>query len=93
VDTAHVVLETVKHAEQDEAVVLRFYEAFGGRGEVCLHTPLAVHRADDVDLMENKLGALPVKKDEQGSIVPFDIKPYEIKTLKLWIEPGGRACG
>ena len=91
VDAAHVVLETVKHAEQDEAVVLRLYEAFGGRGEVGLRTPLAVRRADEVDLMEDKLGALPVKKDEQGSIVPFDIKPYEIKTLKLWIEPGGRA--
>jgi len=90
VNEANVVLETVKRAEVDEAIVLRFYESFGRRGKVQLQTPFAVSRAREADLLENDLEDLSVKRSKGESIVDFHVKPYEIKTLKLWIEDGKR---
>jgi alpha-mannosidase len=90
-DTANVVLETAKKAEMDDAIVLRFYESFGRRGQVNLYTPFAVRQAREADLLESDLFDLPVNRDSQGSIVAFSIKPYEIKTVKLWIEAGKQA--
>jgi alpha-mannosidase len=90
VDAPNVVLETVKRAESEEAIVLRLYESFGRRGQVRLQTPFAVNQARETDLLENDLADLSVNRDKQESIVGFSIRPYEIKTLKLWIEAGNR---
>jgi alpha-mannosidase len=90
VDAPNVVLETVKRAEVEKAVVLRFYESFGRRGQVHLHTPFAVTRAREADLLENDLDDLPVNRGKQESIAVFSVRPYEIKTVKLWIEDGNR---
>jgi alpha-mannosidase len=90
VDVPNVVLETVKRAEMDEAIVLRFYEAFGQRGQVQLQTPFAVTRAQETDLLENDLEDLSVRGGKLESSVSFSVKPYEIKTVKLWIDVGNR---
>jgi alpha-mannosidase len=90
VDAPNVVLETVKRAELVDAIVLRLYESHGGRGRVELHTQFAVTRAREADLLENDLDDLSVNRGKQESIVVFSVRPYEIKTVKLWIEDGNR---
>jgi alpha-mannosidase len=79
VDRPGVLIEAVKHAERDESVIVRLYEAYGSRGQVELITTLPVKHAFRADLME-RTGA-PVEC-ELGRIA-FTVKPFEIVTFKL----------
>jgi alpha-mannosidase len=74
-----VIIEAVKHAERDESVIVRLYEANGSRGPATLTTTLPVKHAFYADLME-RTGA-PV--DCAGGRIAFAIKPFEIVTFKL----------
>ena len=65
VDDANLVLDTIKRAEDSDALVLRLYEAHGGRGvaRVRLATPFASARRanpleDDGDALEVEGGAI-----------------------------------
>jgi alpha-mannosidase len=82
VDRVGVFIEAVKHAEREEAVIVRFYEAHGTRGQVVLATTLPVKHAFRADLMERS-GA-PVEC--AGGEIRFTVKPFEIVTLKLVLE-------
>jgi alpha-mannosidase len=79
VDRAGVVIEAVKHAEHEESVIVRLYEAHGSRGPAVLATRLPVKHAFYADLME-RTGA-PV--DCSGGEIAFTVKPFEIVTFKL----------
>ena len=75
----NVVLTAVKKAEDDNALILRFYEWAGKETDVILHVPGTAQAASETDLMEHRLADLAVNA---GSIV-VHTKPYEIKTVKL----------
>ena len=75
----NMVLDTVKKAEDDECIVLRFYEAHNKRGRVSLSTELPVRQAWECDLLERNLGRIDVRE----GVISFDIVPFEIKTVKL----------
>ncbi len=79
VDRPGVLIEAVKHAERDESVIVRLYEANGSRGPVTLITTLPVKHAFRADLME-RTGA-PVECE--GGRISFSVKPFEIVTFKL----------
>ena len=79
VDRAGVILEAVKHAERDDSVIVRLYEAYGSRGTVTLKTSLPVKHAFRADLME-RTGA-PVGCE--GGEIAFTVTPFEIVTFKL----------
>jgi alpha-mannosidase len=79
VEEGTAVLETVKRAEDSEDVILRLYESQGARGRTVLVTPLAFQGAVRTDLLENETTALVMKNGK----VTFDLKPFEIITLKL----------
>jgi alpha-mannosidase len=79
VDRPGVVIEAVKHAERDESIIVRLYEAHGARGPVTLTTTLPVKHAFEADLME-RTGA-PVEC--KGGKIDFAVKPFEIVTFKL----------
>jgi alpha-mannosidase len=85
VDRSNVVVETIKRAEKEKAAIVRLYEAFGMRTPVCLRTPFKIQRATETDLLENDIQELSVRKGRGESCLQFYIRPYEIKTLKLWI--------
>jgi alpha-mannosidase len=75
-----VFLETVKRAERTDNAIVRFYEAYQSRGEVCITSSL--HRESSVcemDLMENKISDLSA---ENGEVI-MQIKPFEIKTIQF----------
>ncbi|MFQ6049280.1 MAG: glycoside hydrolase family 38 C-terminal domain-containing protein, partial [Phycisphaerae bacterium] len=80
----HVVIETVKKCQDDQAVVLRLYEAQRRRGVVRLRSFWPIRRAQVVDLLERPIERLAV--DEQG--VRLEFRPFEIKTIKLWLADG-----
>jgi len=76
---ATVVLTAVKKAEDDSALVLRFYEWAGKEADVKLRLPCGAQAASETDLMERPLHELPL----QSGIVTVRTKPYEIKTLRV----------
>jgi len=59
--------------------ILRFHEVFGKTAEVKLELPWPV-RADEANLIDYTERAFPL----QAGRVSFTLKPYEIKTLKIY---------
>lgn len=84
VDRPGVVIEAVKRAEKEAAIIVRLYEAHGGRGPVSFRTSLPVRQFFKADLLERSLS--PLEQTEQGA-VRIDISPFEIVTLKLVLPP------
>ena len=79
VDTPSVVIETVKKAEDSDDLIVRLYEAHGGRGPVLLSTPLPVHSVALCNILEDEFRELTW---ENGG-VQFEVTPFQIVTLKL----------
>ena len=77
----NVVVTAVKKAEDDSALVIRFYESAGKKGDVQLKLPRKPASVEETDLMERPLGALQL--DADGTVVTVPTGPYEIKTLKV----------
>jgi alpha-mannosidase len=75
----NIILTALKKAEDEDALVLRFYEWAGKDGEVQLQIPPGAQSATETDLMEKPMGSLPVQNDS----VTVHTKPYEIKTIKV----------
>jgi alpha-mannosidase len=75
----NVVLTAVKKAEDDDALIVRFYEWAGKETDVKIQLPPGAQSAQDADLMERPIGALPL----QAGVVTVHTKPYEIKTVKV----------
>ena len=74
-----VVIESVKRAEDSNAVIVRLYEAWGGRCRVDLRTSLAVRTAALCDLLERDRSSVPV----DDGMVSLELAPFKILTLKL----------
>lgn len=79
VDKAHVVIETVKAAEDGDGTIVRLYENQRCRGPVRLCANFPFTKAWRTNLLEDNQEQLKVNDGE----VHFDIKPYEIVTLRL----------
>jgi alpha-mannosidase len=79
VDDAHLVLDTVKLAEDGDDVILRLYEAHGARGtaRVVLDPPPV--RARRLSLLEDDAGAAEIR--DGVVVVPY--RPFEIVTLAV----------
>jgi alpha-mannosidase len=75
----NVVLTAVKKAEDNDELVFRFYEWAGKETDVSIQLPMGAKSAQDADLMEWPIGALPLT----SGVVTVHTKPYEIKTVKV----------
>lgn len=78
-DSGSVVIETVKKAEDDDGMIVRLYEHGNRRENICVSFGFNVQTAYVCDLMEAEQGALHVT----DNTVSFNIKPFEIVTLKV----------
>jgi alpha-mannosidase len=78
-DAPNVVLETVKRAEDGDGVIVRLYETQRRRGAITLTTAFPLQAAARTNLLEEEKFALPVT----DNTVRYDIRPYEIVTLRL----------
>ena len=74
-----VVFETIKVAEAGTGIVVRLYEAEGGRGPLEVTTTLPVRKAWLTSLLEGDEEPLPIN----NGVVHLDLKPFEIITLKF----------
>ena len=75
----NVIITALKHADEENSLVLRFYEWAGKDGEVTIQLPPGAESAAETDLMEKRMGSLPV----HNGAVSLHTKPYEIKTIKV----------
>jgi alpha-mannosidase len=78
-DDANLVLDTIKKAEDSDAVVLRLYECHGARGRARLNIGWPTKRAILCNLLEDEGKTLKVN---DGSI-EIEYGPYQIVSVKV----------
>jgi alpha-mannosidase len=77
-DAGGLVLDTVKLAEDDDdTLVLRLYEAHGGRGRARVRLNVPFTTARRANLLEDDLGPAPV----DGDTIAVEYRPWEIVTV------------
>ena len=76
-DDPNVVVDTVKRAEDSDALVLRLYEAHGGRGTVRVQLGLPFGVARLANLLEDE--GDPLEVDGDTIVVPYG--PHELVTV------------
>jgi alpha-mannosidase len=76
-DDPNLVLDTIKRAEDSDALVLRLYEAHGGRGQARLSLAVPFQEARRATLLEDAGEPLPA----EGSMIVVPYRPHEIVTI------------
>ena len=79
VDSEHVIVDTVKKAEDSKDIIVRLYECHGTRAKTRVSFGFDVGSAMLVDLMERDMANLNVKNNS----VTAELNPFEIYTIKL----------
>lgn len=79
VDVPNVIIDSVKKAEDSEDMIVRLYECFNRRSAVTLQCGLPIVEASFCNLMEEE----DVKANHTADTVTFEMKPYEIKTVRI----------
>ena len=80
VDTPNLVLDTIKLAEREDALVLRLYEAHGARGRArSAPRPGCDQRGRARTCSRTR----PATSRLDGSVIELDYRPFEIITLIL----------
>ena len=88
VDDPGFVVVTVKRADDGTGdLVVRGYEAYGGRRRVRLRALFPVTSAHRTDLLERPRHGLPL---DDGAVV-VDLRPFELVTMRLRGSGSGRA--
>ncbi len=77
----HVVIDTVKKAEDSGALIVRLYEAHGKRGTIRLTSSLPVKSVARVNLLEEE----DQKLQWTSGGVDVSVTPFQLVTLKLEI--------
>ncbi|QYR22349.1 alpha-mannosidase [Paenibacillus sp. sptzw28] len=80
IDHPGVMIEAVKKSEDGSGLIIRLYEAFGGRTKAGLHVGLPFSRIESVNMMEDQAEAIAA---EPGEPVALTFSAFEIKTLKV----------
>jgi alpha-mannosidase len=79
VDADNVVIDSIKKAEDSDDLIVRVYEAHGGRGCARMTFAHAPESVTECDLMEEN----DVAVELDGASISFDIQPWEIRTFKV----------
>jgi alpha-mannosidase len=79
IDTRQVIVESIKRAEDSDAVVIRLYEAWGRTCRARLRTTLPAKRAWLCDLLERERTQVKLRNGE----LELELTPFKILTLKL----------
>lgn len=91
-----LVLDTIKRGEDDEdvtrgelpprtgkSVILRIYEALGGRARGSIHARLPVKRVWKTNILEDDEELLEASEYHGGVSVDIELRPFEIATYRL----------
>ncbi|KAJ2706888.1 Glycoside hydrolase, 38 vacuolar alpha mannosidase [Coemansia sp. IMI 203386] len=84
-DAPNVVLDAVKAAEDgSQDVIVRLYEAYGGRSKAVLTTKLAFGGVAKTNILEEQMERLELMTAAgKGQHVVVDLKPFEVVTLRF----------
>ena len=85
-----VLVETIKWAEDEDAMIVRLYEADGGAGPAMLVLGTPTQAVDEVDLLERN--PQPVSVDGDGRAA-LNFRAREVKTVRITPSPSGRGQG
>ena len=77
VDDPNLVLDTVKRAEDSDALLLRLYEAHGARGRARLRVGWPVAEAVSCNMLEDEGDPLPLA----GGVIELGYRPHQIISL------------
>lgn len=80
VSSDSVIIDAVKKAEDEDCLIVRMHECRGGRSNVTLSSEYAVKRIAPCNLIEHNCGDIV-----DGASIDFEIKPFEIRTFKLFL--------
>ncbi len=75
----NLILSALKKAEDDDALIIRFFETFGESCRAILGVPENITKAEVVNLLEEREGEVEIK----NGVIEIDVKPFEIISLKL----------
>ncbi len=75
----NIIIETVKQCENDESVIVRFYEYHNSHSKVTLDFGIDFDKAFICDMLENNLDEI----EKNNRSVTLSVKPYEIVTVKI----------
>jgi alpha-mannosidase len=75
----HVVVETVKAAQDGQGLIVRLYEAHNQRGSATLSFHAPLRQAHEADMLERPLRELA----PEGQRLRVELRPFEVKTLRL----------
>jgi len=78
-DSENIILEVIKKAEKEQALILRLYEPKGKDDAVNLKFKKTDVSLFETDLLENNLKELEIKRN----CVTLKFAPFEIKTIKI----------
>ncbi|MGO4373875.1 glycosyl hydrolase-related protein [Paenibacillus sp. MCAF20] len=82
IDTTNIIIEAVKPAEDDDAIIVRLYEAERSAvSGATLAFGTAPVRVATANILEEELSDLPIIG---GHSVSLDFRAFEIKTLKVY---------
>jgi alpha-mannosidase len=84
VDNPAVVVEAVKAAEDRSGdVVVRLYEAYGGRARAVVSLGFDVAEVQETDLLERPYSETRCSLVREGSEVRLQLRPFQLVTLRL----------
>lgn len=78
-DTDHVIVETIKVAQDGDGLIIRLYECHNQRGKLQLRFARPVASAELTNMLEEALGAAEV---QDGAVV-LNVRPFEVKTVRV----------
>jgi len=79
VPSENIIVTAMKKAEDENALIVRYFEWAGADGEVTLRLPPGATSAVETNLMEKTEGEVAI---QDGAVHPHT-KPFEIKTIKI----------
>ena len=79
VDDPNLVLDTIKKAEDSDAIVLRFYECHGARGRARVKLGFPVKSARMCNALEDELGTVKVRDGK----IEIEYAPYQIISVMV----------
>jgi alpha-mannosidase len=82
-DCSHIVIDTVKPAEDGQGLIVRLYEAHNQRGRGILTFATSLLSAQECNLLEEPLG----EASFQEKTLFFEVRPYEIKSFRVSLAP------
>jgi alpha-mannosidase len=78
-DAGNVIVETVKKAEDSDALIVRVYETWNRKTDCTLTFGRPIRDAFVTNLLEER--DVPIRTE--GNAIPLSFKPFEIQTIKV----------